>query len=103
MPLLMRFLQLWRRPEELHGIESCTGQDRSDSTTYSITSIRRDRASGIRWAHVGYGPDAFYNGATERDVAAGRRNGVEHWPRRGIVGRVVVLDMVRTFVGEGRR
>jgi kynurenine formamidase len=52
--------------------------------------------------HVGYTPDAFYNGASEDDVATGRRNGIEHWARQGIAGRAVVLDMVRTFADEGR-
>jgi kynurenine formamidase len=52
--------------------------------------------------HVGYAPDTFYNGATEDDVATGRRNTMEHWARRGIVGRAVVLDMVRTLAEAGR-
>jgi kynurenine formamidase len=52
--------------------------------------------------HVGYAPDAFYNGATEDDVATGRRNTIEHWARHGIVGRGVVLDMVRTLAEEER-
>jgi kynurenine formamidase len=47
--------------------------------------------------HVGYGPNAFYNGATEDDIASGRRNGIEHWARHGIVGRLVILDMIRTL------
>ncbi|MGH9047870.1 MAG: cyclase family protein [Acidimicrobiales bacterium] len=47
--------------------------------------------------HVGYAPDAFYNGATESEVGSGRRNTIEHWARHGIVGRGVVLDMVRTL------
>src|ERR1700722_19456224 len=34
--------------------------------------------------HVGYAPDAFYNGATEDDVLSGRRNTIEHWARKGI-------------------
>lgn len=52
--------------------------------------------------HVGYGADAFYNGATEDDVASGRRNTIEHWARRGIAGRAVLLDMPRTFEAAGR-
>jgi len=47
--------------------------------------------------HVGYAPGVFYNGATEDDVAAGRRNTIDHWARRGLVGRGIVLDMVRTM------
>jgi kynurenine formamidase len=52
--------------------------------------------------HVGYAPDAFYNGATEDDVATGRRNTIEHWARHGLAGRGVVLDMVRTLAEAGR-
>lgn len=52
--------------------------------------------------HVGYAPGVFYNGATEDDVASGRRNTIEHWARRGLAGRAVVLDMVRTMADAGR-
>ena len=52
--------------------------------------------------HIGYAPDQFYNGATEAEVASGRRNTIEHWARRGIAGRAVVLDMVRTAAEDGR-
>jgi kynurenine formamidase len=52
--------------------------------------------------HVGYAPDRFYNGATEAEVARGRRNTIEHWARRGIAGRAVILDMYRTAAEEGR-
>jgi len=52
--------------------------------------------------HVGYSPDTFYNGATAEDVAFGRRNTIEHWARRGLAGRAVVFDMVRTLAEAGR-
>jgi kynurenine formamidase len=52
--------------------------------------------------HIGYGPNVFYNGATEQDVAEGRRNTMDHWARHGIAGRAVLLDMVRTFAEQGR-
>jgi kynurenine formamidase len=52
--------------------------------------------------HIGYAPDQFYNGATEAQIATGERNTIEHWARRGIVGRAVVLDMVRTAADDGR-
>jgi len=52
--------------------------------------------------HVGYSPDSFYNGATEADVASGRRNTIEHWARRGLVGRALVFDMVRSREGQGK-
>ncbi|MGH8994959.1 MAG: cyclase family protein [Acidimicrobiales bacterium] len=52
--------------------------------------------------HVGYGPNAFYNGATEDDVASGRRNTIEHWAKRGIATRGVLLDLPRTLADAGR-
>jgi kynurenine formamidase len=52
--------------------------------------------------HVGYAPGVYYNGASEDDVAAGRRNTIEHWARRGIAGRAVLLDLVRTLADAGR-
>src|ERR1700729_484240 len=53
-------------------------------------------------AHVGYAPDQMYNGATEADVLAGRRNTIDHWARHGIAGRAVVLDVERAMRGAGR-
>jgi kynurenine formamidase len=53
-------------------------------------------------AHVGYAPDAFYNGTTEAQVLAGERNTIDHWARHGIGGRAVVLDMERLAADEGR-
>jgi kynurenine formamidase len=52
--------------------------------------------------HVAYSADNFYNGATESDIEAGRRNTIEHWARHGIAGRAVLIDMVRTFAGSER-
>lgn len=77
---------------------------RPGSVTFDerYTSLSPQGAS--QWdslGHVGAAPNCFYNGATEDDVASGRRNGIEHWARRGIVGRAVVLDMVRTAEEDG--
>jgi hypothetical protein len=57
------------------------------------------------------GPDVFdghseygyYNGRTPADFTGkpGARNGVEHWARRGIVGRGVLLDAERWFAAQG--
>ncbi len=52
--------------------------------------------------HVGYAPDAFYNGATEADVQSGARNTVEHWARHGIAGRAILLDVPRAMAEAGR-
>lgn len=51
--------------------------------------------AGSHWdalSHYGAEPGVFYNGATENDIRAGRRNGIEHWSARGVAGRGVLLD-----------
>lgn len=53
-------------------------------------------------AHVGYGPDEFYNGVSESEILAGARNTIDHWARRGIAGRGILLDMVATMAELGR-
>lgn len=47
--------------------------------------------------HVGVGGGRFYNGVTKDQVTGkpGTMNGIEHWARRGIAGRFVLLDYVR--------
>lgn len=60
--------------------------------------------SSSQWdslAHVGFSPGIFYNGASAEDVREGRRNTIEHWARRGIVGRGVVLDLDQLLGGAG--
>ena len=52
--------------------------------------------------HAAYSPGVFYNGATEDDVLAGRRNTIDYWARRGIVARAVVLDVARALPAAGR-
>jgi kynurenine formamidase len=52
--------------------------------------------------HIGYGPGEFYNGATEADVLAGRRNTIEQWARHGVAGRAVLLDIPRAMAKAGR-
>jgi Putative cyclase len=60
--------------------------------------------SGSQWdalAHVSFEPDRFYNGASLDDILKDGRNTVEHWARRGIVGRGVLLDLERTALEAG--
>ncbi|PJJ63457.1 cyclase family protein [Compostimonas suwonensis] len=60
--------------------------------------------AGSQWdslGHVAYTPDAFYNGATADDVLSGRRNTIDHWARRGIAGRGVVLDVSDVVASRG--
>jgi sugar/nucleoside kinase (ribokinase family)/kynurenine formamidase len=52
-------------------------------------------------AHVGYRKGTFYNGAGLDDVVTGHRNTIEHWARRGIAGRAVLLDVEAVLGGAG--
>lgn len=51
--------------------------------------------------HVGYEADQFYNGVTAGDIVAKSRNTIDHWARRGIAGRAVLLDIDAAFGGAG--
>lgn len=60
--------------------------------------------AGSQWdalGHCGYKPDMFYNGATEADIIAGRRNTIEHWTEHGMAGRAVVLDVPGALAEAG--
>lgn len=49
--------------------------------------------------HACFEPGVFYNGTTFEDVRAGR-NTIDHWARRGIAGRAVLLDLPRALGGK---
>jgi sugar/nucleoside kinase (ribokinase family)/kynurenine formamidase len=53
-------------------------------------------------AHVGYGPDQFYNGATVDDVTSKARNTIDRWADRGIAGRAVLVDIDAALGGAGQ-
>ncbi len=62
--------------------------------------------SSSQWdglTHYGHRLHGFYNGVTEADVTgqSGTRNGIEHWARRGIAGRGVLLDFPRFAAQHG--
>jgi kynurenine formamidase len=52
--------------------------------------------------HVGFVDNSFYNGATWDDVNSGRRNTIEHWARKGVAGRAILLDVNRSALAAGR-
>lgn len=56
--------------------------------------------SSSQWdglTHFGHMEHGFYNGVTAEQItgAEGTRNGIEHWARRGIAGRGVLVDFAR--------
>ena len=62
--------------------------------------------SSSQWdglTHFGHRIHGFYNGVTEAQITglAGTRNGIEHWARRGIAGRGVLIDFQRFAAHHG--
>lgn len=53
--------------------------------------------------HVGHPDHGFYNGVQEADITGqpGTKNGIEHWARRGMVTRGVLLDVARHLGRKG--
>jgi kynurenine formamidase len=56
---------------------------------------------GLR--HNGHRRHGFYNGVTEGQIMGegAARNGIEHWARRGIAGRGVLIDFPRFATANG--
>lgn len=86
-------------------------------------TIRRDRPFGhggddvldnyypqasSQWdglTHVGDFEHGFWGGVTQQELRDGRdttRLGIDHWARRGIAGRAVLLDVARSREAQGR-
>ena len=62
--------------------------------------------SSTQWdglTHYGHRQYGFYSGVTPEQITGrdGTRNGIEHWARRGIAGRGVLLDMARWAARHG--
>ncbi len=55
---------------------------------------------GLR--HNGHRQYGFYNGVSAEEIMGeGGRNGIEHWARRGIAGRGVLIDFPRFAAANG--
>lgn len=50
--------------------------------------------------HAAYRTSAFFNGASGPDVLSGGRNTIDHWARRGIAGRGVLVDLEPLLGGD---
>jgi len=50
--------------------------------------------------HISFDFKRYYNGRTVEDVIDGGHNTIDHWARRGIAGRAVLLDLERTCAFE---
>lgn len=54
--------------------------------------------------HVGHPEYGFYNGVKGEEITGrpGTKNGMEHWARRGMVTRGVLLDVARYLENQGK-
>ena len=60
--------------------------------------------AGSQWdalAHASSAPDRFYNGVAAAQIRSGQRNTMDHWARRGIAGRGVLLDVASAVQERG--
>ena len=53
-------------------------------------------------AHIAARPGVFYNGRSVEDVLEGGFNTIDHWSRRGVATRGVLLDVARDYENQGR-
>jgi hypothetical protein len=63
--------------------------------------------SSSQWdglTHIRHPEYDWYNGVTAEQITGreGTRNGIEHWARRGMVTRGVLLDVARYLASQGR-
>ncbi len=90
---------LGRKPLQHHIIDLRPGSDDYYDRFYPQASSQWDALCHM--PHPRYG---YYNGRTQAEVTGrpGSRNGIEHWARRGIVGRFVLADVERYRRESGR-
>ena len=90
---------LGRQALEHHIIDLQPGADDYYDRFYPQASSQWDALCHM--PHPRYG---YYNGRTQADITGqpGSLNGVEHWARRGIVGRFVLADVARYREEVGR-
>ena len=80
----------------LHGSVTRGGYDDHLDNFYPQASSQWDALS-----HIAYAPGTFYNGVTNAQIEAGQRNTIDHWARRGIAGRALLLDVDALLGGAG--
>jgi kynurenine formamidase len=92
---------LFRRAAVRHDVAIVRDGAGLDDTLHALNPQSSSQWDSL--GHVAFRPGEFYNGASLDEVLHGGRNTVEHWARRGIVGRAVLLDLYRTAIDQGRR
>jgi len=88
-----------RRPLRHRLIHFANGMDDAYDDFYPQGSSQWDALS-----HIGHPEYGFYGGRGLDDVTDGAANplGIEHWARRGIAGRFVLVDIARRRARLGR-
>jgi kynurenine formamidase len=90
---------LFRRGSPRHTVfasSSGAGHDDIIDNFYPQASSQWDSLG-----HVGFDQDVYYNGASGEDVRDRGRNTIDHWARRGIVARAVLLDVAGVLADAG--
>ena len=90
---------LGRRPMRHHILDLKPGADDYYDSFYPQASTQWDAL-----CHMPHPVHGYYNGRSQADITGrpGSRNGIEHWARRGIVGRYVLADVARHRARAGR-
>lgn len=82
---------LFDRPATRHRVIQVPGDPGLDDALDDFNPQASSQWDSL--AHVPYVADAFYNAVTLEDVLVRHRNTIDHWARRGIAGRGVLLDL----------
>jgi kynurenine formamidase len=85
-----------REPLQHEVIDRAVGLDDRLDVLYPQASSQWDAI-----AHVPYDDEHYYNGVTRDQIAGEQRGTIDHWARRGIAGRAVLLDLEATLSARG--
>lgn len=81
---------LYRRPQVEHVVVNKAGRSMDDALHHFAPQ------ASSQWdalSHISYSPDVFYGGVSAETIQTEHVNTIEHWAKRGIAGRAVLLDM----------
>ena len=80
----------YKRPKVEHTVVNKSGKS-LDDTLHHFAPQASSQWDAL--AHVSYSPDVFYGGIGADALLAEHVNTIEHWAKKGIAGRGVLLDM----------
>jgi kynurenine formamidase len=85
-----------REPLRHEVIDRAVGLDDRLDVLYPQASSQWDAIG-----HVPYDDEHYYNGVSRAAIVDDHRVTIDHWARRGIAGRAVLLDLEATLSGRG--